>query len=74
MTTTLSQQELVAERMYELFRTGNMGRKKFIYNFRNLAKEKDNISMYYLYWLLLQNHDDNEYIISLLHDAIKYLI
>ena len=69
----LSQQELVAERMYELFRIGKMGRKKFIYNFRNLAKEKDNISMYYLYWLLLQNHDDNGYIISLLHDTIKYL-
>ena len=60
--------------MYELFRTGKMGRKKFIYNFRNLAKENGNISMYYLYWLLLQNHDDNEYIISLLHDTIKYLI
>ena len=70
----LSQQEELAERMYDLLRSGKMGRKKFIYNFRNLAKEKDNISMYYLYWLLLQNHDDNEYIISLLHDTIKYLI
>ena len=55
----LSQEELLAERMYELFRTGKMGRQKFIYNFRNLAKEKDNISMYYLFWLLLQNHNDN---------------
>ena len=73
MTITLSQEELLAERMYDLLRSSKMGRKKFIYNFRNLAKEKDNISMYYLYWLLLQNHDDNEYIISLLHDTIKYL-
>ena len=69
----LSQQEELAERMYELFRIGKMGRKKFIYNIRNLAKEKDNISMYYLYWLLLQNHNNNKYIISLLHDTIKYL-
>ena len=69
----LSQQEELAERMYELFRIGKMGRKKFIYNIRNLAKEKDNISMYYLYWLLLQNHNNNKYIISLLHDTIQYL-
>ena len=69
----LSQQEELAERMYELFRIGKMGRKKFIYNIRNLAKEKDNISMYYLYWLLLQNHNNNKYIISLLHDTIQHL-
>ena len=60
----LSEQEELAERMYQLLRIGKMGRKKFIYNFRNLAKEKGNISMYYLYWVLLQNRDDNEYIIT----------
>ena len=36
----LSQQELLAERMYELFRTGKMGHKSFIYNFRKLAEEE----------------------------------
>ena len=51
----LSQQELLAERMYELFRTGKMGHKSFVYNFRKLAEEKGNISVYYLFWLLLQN-------------------
>ena len=29
----LSQQELLAERMYELIRTGKIGYKTFIYNF-----------------------------------------
>ena len=39
----LSQQELLAERMYELFRTNKMGHKSFIYNFRLLAEEEENI-------------------------------
>jgi len=69
----ISKQEEVAERMYELFRTGKMGHKSFITNFRNLAKEKDNISVYYLFWLLLQNVNNNKYILKLLKKLIKDL-
>ena len=69
----LSQQELLAERMYELFRTNKMGHKSFIYNFRLLAEEEENISVYYLFWLLLQNADDNKYLIKLLKKLIKLI-
>ena len=69
----LSQQELLAERMYELFRTNKMGHKSFIYNFRLLAEEEENISVYYLFWLLLQNADDNKYLIKLLRKLIKLI-
>ena len=54
----LSQQELLAERMYELSRTGRIGHKSFIYNFIRLAEEKGNISVYHLFWLLLQNAEN----------------
>ena len=67
----LSQQELLAERMYELFRTNTMNHRCFIHNFRVLAREKNNISMYYLFWLLLQNADNNKYLIKLLRKLIK---
>ena len=69
----LSQQELLAERMYNLFRIGKMGHKSFIYNFRLLAEEEENISVYYLFWLLLQNADDNKYLIKLLRKLIKLI-
>ena len=69
----LNHQEKLAERMYELFRTGKMGHKSFIYNFRLLAEEEENISVYYLFWLLLQNADDNKYLIKLLRKLIKLI-
>ena len=68
----LSKQELLAERMYDLFRTNKMGHKSFIY-FRLLAEESDNISVYYLFWLLLQNAENNEYLIKLLRKLIKLI-
>ena len=67
----LNHQEKLAERMYELFRTGKMGHKSFIYNFRKLAEEEENASVYYLFWLLLQNAENNEYLIKLLRKLIK---
>ena len=69
----LSKQELLAERMYDLYRTNKMGHKSFIYNFRKLAEEEENISVYYLFWLLLQNADDNKYLIKLLRKLIKLI-
>ena len=67
----ISHQELLAERMYELFRSNKMSHRCFIHNFKVLAKEKNNISMYYLFWLLLQNANNNKYLIKLLKKLIK---
>ena len=69
----LSQQELLAERMYELIRTNKMSRRCLIYNFKVLAKEKDNISVYYLFWLLLQNAGKNKYLTKLLKKLIHLI-
>ena len=69
----LNHQEKLAERMYELFRTGKMGHKSFIYNFRLLAEEEENISVYYLFWLLLQNAENNKYLTKLLRKLIKLI-
>ena len=69
----LSKQELLAERMYDLYRTNKMGHKSFIYNFRKLAEEEENASVYYLFWLLLQNADDNKYLMKLLRKLIKLI-
>ena len=50
-----------------------MGHKSFMYNFRLLADEEYNISVYYLFWLLLQNADDNKYLMKLLRKLIKLI-
>ena len=53
----LSVSEVTAERVYDLFRTGRMGKHTLIHNFRCLAKRKDNMGAYYLTWLLARSND-----------------
>ena len=67
----LSISEITAENMYNLLRSGRMGRKAFIHNFKNLAKREDNIGAFYLTWLLAKSND--KYVSKLLADAIKAL-
>ena len=65
----LSVSETTAENIYNLLRTGKMGKHSFIDNFVNLARRKDNIGAFYLTWLLARSN--NKYIITLLNKAIK---
>jgi len=71
MSSELSESEIIAEHIYNLLRSGRMGRKTFIHNFKNLAKRKDNIGVFYLAWLLAKSND--KYVLKLLMDSIKAL-
>ena len=48
LTTT----ELMAEKLYNLFREGKMGEISFIQNYINLAYREDITGVMYLTWLL----------------------
>ena len=67
----LSVSEVMAERIYELFRTKKMGEISFIHNYHCLAKREDKNGVYYLTWLLARTNDKR--ILRLLMDAIKAL-
>ena len=71
MLSELSKSEIIAESIYNLLRSGRMGRKTFIHNFKNLAKKEDNIGAFYLTWLLAKSND--KYVLKLLMDSIKAL-
>ena len=65
----LSVSEKTAESMYNLLRTGKMGKRSFIENFVNLAKREDNTGAFYLIFLL--SRSESKYIKTLLYKAIK---
>ena len=67
----LSVSEVMAERIYELFRTKKMGEISFIHNYQCLARRKDKTGVFYLTWLLGRTNDKR--ILRLLMDAIKTL-
>ena len=67
----LSVSEVMAERIYELFRTKKMGEISFIHNYHCLAKREDKNGVYYLTWLLARTNDKR--ILRLLMDSIKAL-
>ena len=48
----LSTTELMAEKLYNLFREGKMGEISFIQNYINLAYRDDTTGIMYLTWLL----------------------
>ena len=48
----LTMTELMAERLYNLFRLGRMGEISFIQNYINLAYRDDTTGIMYLTWLL----------------------
>ena len=68
---SLSRSEIIAERIYNLLRSGRMGRYTFIHNFKTLARREDNIGAFYLTWLLARS--DDTYVLELLTNAIKAL-
>ena len=65
LTTT----ELIAEKLYNLFREGKMGEISFIQNYINLAYRNDTTGIMYLTWLL--SLSINKYVNSLLKKATK---
>ena len=65
----LSASEMTAEKIYNLLRTGRMGKRSFTENFVNLANREDKDGVYYLTWLLAKS--DNKYVEDLLLKAIK---
>ena len=67
----LSVGEVMAERIYELFRTKKMGEISFIHNYQCLARREDKTGVFYLTWLLGRTNDKR--ILRLLMDAIKTL-
>ena len=67
----LSVSEVMAERIYELFRTKKMGEISFIQNYQCLARREDKTGAFYLTWLLGRTNDKR--ILRLLMDAIKTL-
>ena len=67
----LSVSEVMAERLYELFRTKKMGEISFIHNYQCLARREDKTGVFYLTWLLGRTNDKR--ILRLLMDAIKAL-
>ena len=67
----LSVSEVMAERIYELFRTKKMGEISFIHNYQCLARREDKTGVFYLTWLLGRTNDKR--ILRLLMDAIKTL-
>ena len=64
LTTT----ELMAEKLYNLFREGKMGEISFIQNYINLAYRDDISGIMYLTWLLSKSK--KRYVKRLLRKAI----
>ena len=64
----LTMTELMAERLYNLFRLGRMGEISFIQNYINLAYRDDTTGIMYLTWLLSKSK--KRYIKRLLKKAI----
>ena len=64
LTTT----ELIAEKLYNLFREGKMGEISFIQNYINLAYRNDTSGVMYLTWLLSKSK--KRYVKRLLRKAI----
>jgi hypothetical protein len=67
----LSVSEIMAERIYELFRTGRMGTHTLIHNFHCLAGREDKNGAFYLTWLI--GRSNHQYFLKLLMDASKTL-
>ena len=65
----LSVSEVMAERIYELFRTKKMGEISFIQNYINLAYREDISGVMYLTFLLSKSK--KRYVKRLLRKAIK---
>ena len=66
---SLSRSEIIAERIYNLLRSGRMRKHSFIENFVNLAYREDKNGVYYLVFLLARSN--NKYIKKLLNTAIE---
>ena len=64
----LTMTELMAEKLYNLFRLGKMGEISFIQNYINLAYRDDTTGIMYLTWLLSKSK--KRYIKKLLKKAI----
>ena len=64
----LTMTELMAEKLYNLFRDGKMGEISFIQNYVNLAYREDTTGIMYLTWLLSKSK--KRYIKKLLKKAI----
>ena len=64
----LTMTELMAEKLYNLFRDGKMGEISFIQNYVNLAYRDDTTGVMYLTWLLSKTK--KRYIKRLLKKAI----
>ena len=64
----LTMTEVMAEKIYELFRTKKMGEISFIQNYINLAYCKDISGVMYLTWLLSKSK--KRYVKKLLRKAI----
>ena len=64
----LTMTELMAEKLYNLFRDGKMGEISFIQNYVNLAYRDDTTGIMYLTWLLSKSK--KRYIKKLLRKAI----
>ena len=67
----LSVSEVMAARIYELFRTKKVGEISFTHNYHCLARREDKTGIFYLTWLLGRTNDKR--ILRLLMDAIKTL-
>ena len=65
----LTMTEVMAERIYELFREGKMGEISFIQNYINLAYREDITGIMYLTFLLSKSK--KRYVKRLLRKAIK---
>ena len=65
----LTMTELMAEKLYNLFREGKMGEISFIQNYINLAYREDISGVMYLTFLLSKSK--KRYIKKLLRKAIK---
>ena len=64
----LTMTELMAEKLYNLFREGKMGEISFIQNYINLAYREDITGIMYLTWLLSKSK--KRYVKRLLRKAI----
>ena len=64
----LTMTELMAEKLYNLFRLGKMGEISFIQNYINLAYRDDTTGVMYLTWLLSKSK--KRYIKKLLKKSI----
>ena len=64
----LTMTELMAEKLYNLFREGKMGEISFIQNYINLAYRDDITGIMYLTWLLSKSK--KRYVKRLLRKAI----